>query len=285
MGRQLRVLTRRSKLARIQTDLAVAALRAVHPDWSFEVIPMQTQGDQRLNWSLETAGGKGLFTSELERAIVQGEGDLAVHSAKDLPTEMAHGVVLAGFLPRAPVHDVLVLRADAAVIRKLATSSPRRRVQMSRRFPEVEWCEVRGNVETRLRKIVEGHADGTILASAGLQRLGIRDWKGLVFEDISIEECLPAAGQGAIGLQCRPEDAESIRSALCADTARAVGIERAALQELGGGCHSASAVHLEGQKLHVYHDPMGRVSIPATADPDEILAKLRKLIEDTNHEE
>lgn len=226
---------------------------------------MQTQGDQRLQWSLEKAGGKGLFTSELERAIAAGEGDLAVHSAKDLPTEMSEGVVVAGYLPRAPVEDVLILREGVAQPTKLATSSPRRREQLRGRFPDVEWIEVRGNVQTRLQKIADGYADGTIMARAGLQRLGIEAYAGLNFTQLGVRESVPAAGQGAIALQSRVEDAALFAEALCPVTAQQVELERAVLALLGGGCHSASAACCDTAGLHIYHAGRGYVQVPHAA--------------------
>ncbi len=152
--RPLVLLTRGSPLARRQADLVSARLGAAlgRP---VEIRIIVTTGDKQTNWSLEKQGGKGLFTAELEEALRRGEGDIAVHSAKDLPTEMPTGLALAGFLPREDVRDTLVRRADMTTPRRIATGSPRRRAQGAKLFPGAEWTELRGNVDTRLRKVAE----------------------------------------------------------------------------------------------------------------------------------
>jgi len=261
----IRIATRKSPLALAQTGLTLRALAAAHPDLHCEVLQMTTTGDERLKWSLELTGGKGLFTSELERALCAGEADLAVHSAKDLPTEMADGLDLAGFLPRESVNDVLVVRAGCLEPRRIATGSPRRRAQLKRYFPEAEWTEIRGNVGTRLGKIVDGHADATLMALAGLKRLGITAWPGLVFKPLQIAQSVPAAGQGAIALQCRVGEAARFAAIVCAETGFAVELERYFLAAIGGGCHSASAAHYANGRLHVFHEEYGAhsVAIPA----------------------
>jgi hydroxymethylbilane synthase len=266
-----------------QTEMAIAELQALRPEWTFEVIPMSTTGDDRLAWSLETSGGKGLFTSALEEAIVNGKADLAVHSAKDLPTEMPEGVSLVGFLARAPANDLLVVREDVREPSLVATSSPRRRAQLKKLFPGAAWKEIRGNVQTRMTKIVEGFADATVMARAGLHRLGIEEWEGLRFEQLSITDSVPAAGQGAIGLQVRSSDCGLYEGLLCESTARAVYLERAILAAMGGGCHSATAAHYENGCLHVFDESFGYRMIEPPVDQDwlapgyagELLEELR----------
>lgn len=269
--RTIRVATRKSPLAMRQTELAIEALRAARADWAFEILPMSTTGDERLAWSLETSGGKGLFTSALEEAIVKKEADLAVHSAKDLPTEMPEGVALAGFLPRAPANDVFVMRAGVESPALIATSSPRRRAQLKSSYPDAQWTEIRGNIQTRLKKIADGEADASIMARAGFFRMGIEAHPGLAFRDLSIEESVPAAGQGAIGLQVREEDAEAFRSYLCEQTGRAVLLERAYLAALGGGCHSATAAHCRDGVLHCFDERNGyrAFNIPGDLSMDD----------------
>lgn len=264
--RTIRVATRKSPLAMRQTEMAVEALQARCPHWDFELLPMSTTGDDRLSWSLETSGGKGLFTSALEQAIVEKEADLAVHSAKDLPTEMPTGVVLAGFLPRAPAFDVLIVRESLSEPSLIATSSPRRRAQLKRVFPKAAWKEIRGNVQTRLKKVADGEADGTVMAMAGLHRLGILQFPGLRFVPIPLARSVPAAGQGAIGLQVRSEDGPLFSELLCATTARSVHLERAVLAAMGGGCHSATAAHFCNNHLHVFDEARGyrKVAAPET---------------------
>lgn len=255
--RPLVLLTRGSPLARRQADLVSARLGAAlgRP---VEIRIIVTTGDKQTNWSLEKQGGKGLFTAELEEALRRGEGDIAVHSAKDLPTEMPNGLVLAGFLPREDVRDTLVRRADTATPLHIATGSPRRRAQGAKLFPSAEWTELRGNVDTRLRKVAEGQADATFLAQAGLNRLAIHSWEGLVFEPIGLDRMVPAAGQGAVALQTRAEDAALYAPALDAATARAVSIERLFLARLGEGCHTAFACHVAGDRVSLFRDDFGR---------------------------
>jgi len=263
-----------------QTEIAIETLGGYFPEWSFEVIPMSTTGDDRLSWSLEQSGGKGLFTSALEEAIVKEKADLAVHSAKDLPTEMPEGVVLAGFLPRAPACDVLVISESVSEPRLIATSSPRRRAQLKKLYPKAAWKEIRGNVQTRLKRIQEGHADATVMAMAGLQRMGIHSYPGLRFVPIPLSTSVPAAGQGAIGMQVRTADGPVFAEVLCQETARAVHLERAFLASKGGGCHSATAAHFYNGSLHVFDEESGhdRLSVPDDLDvnsPDDLQAWLK----------
>lgn len=262
--RPLVLLTRGSPLARRQADLVSARL-GVALGRPVEIRIVVTTGDKQTNWSLEKQGGKGLFTAELEEALRRGEGDIAIHSAKDLPTAMPEGLSLAGFLPREDPRDTLVRRAEISAPRKIATGSPRRRAQGSKLFKDVEWSELRGNVDTRLRKVAEGQADATFLAQAGLNRLSIHAWEGLVFEPISLSQMVPAAGQGAIALQTRTADASQYTSALDATTARAVGIERLFLARLGEGCHTAFACHVSGETVSIYRDDFGRHDFPMLA--------------------
>lgn len=262
--RPLVLLTRGSPLARRQADLT-SALLGIALGRPIEIRIVVTTGDQQANWSLEKQGGKGLFTAELEEALRRGEGDIAIHSAKDLPTEMPSGLTLAGFLPREDPRDTLVRRAEISAPRKIATGSPRRRAQGSKLFKDVEWSELRGNVDTRLRKVAEGQADATFLAQAGLNRLGIQSWEGLIFEPMSLSQMVPAAGQGAIALQTRAADASQYTSALDGATARAVGIERLFLARLGEGCHTAFACHVSGETVSIYRDDFGRHDFPMSA--------------------
>lgn len=221
------------------------------------MLKLSTTGDRQREWSLEKEGGKGLFTSELEEALLRGEADLAMHSSKDLPTTMNEELALAGFLPRDDPRDVIVLREGVVKPVSLATGSPRRRVQAARLFSNVEWQEIRGNVQTRLRKILEGEADGTILARAGLSRLGIEEMPGLVFRTFTTEEMVPAVGQGAIAVQCRAGEVERFQRFLDQPTRLAVTAERRFLSQLGGGCHAAFAAHFSGGVLEVFHEKTG----------------------------
>jgi hydroxymethylbilane synthase len=259
---RLVIATRKSPLALAQTAMVADHLRE-RLGVETELLKIVTTGDRQTEWSLEKRGGKGLFTSELEAALLRGEADLAVHSTKDLPGEMPAGLAIGGYLPRADPRDVLVLRAGVESPRLIATGSPRRRLQLQRMFPQVEFTEIRGNVDTRLRKIGEqALADGTVLAAAGLHRLGIASWPGVVFSPIGFDRMVPAVGQAAVAIQCREADAPRFAAVLDAATARAVAIERAFQAALGGGCHTAFAAHVDGKTLHLFHEKCGLRSAP-----------------------
>lgn len=261
----IRIATRKSALAVYQAKRVLEHFSALDKGMDLQLLPMSTKGDEQLNWSLEKKGGKGLFTSELERALLAGEADLAVHSAKDLPTEMPEGLALAGFLPRSAVEDVLVLREDCELPAVIATGSPRRRGQLRAVFPKAEWTEIRGNVETRLRKIREGVADATVMALAGLKRLGLWESKGLRMLPLPIQLSVPAAGQGAIAVQCRESEVSEWARGLCSTTGLAVRIERRALAAMGGGCHSAAAAHYCNGRLWLFEERKGHKVMPLTA--------------------
>jgi hydroxymethylbilane synthase len=258
---RLVLATRKSPLALAQTEMVAAHLRN-QLGVETELLKIVTTGDKQAEWSLEERGGKGLFTSELELAITRGEADVAVHSTKDLPGDMPDGLVIGGYLPRADTRDVLVLRAGIEAPDTLATGSPRRRMQVRRLFPNVAFSEIRGNVDTRLRKIGEQQvADGTILAAAGLKRLGIETWPGVDFAPLAFDQMVPAVGQGAIAIQCREDDAAKFAAVFDAATARTVELERAFQSALGGGCHTAFAAHATTEMLYLFHESIGLHSV------------------------
>lgn len=255
--------TRQSPLALVQTALAAEHLRA-QLGVATELLKIVTTGDRQADWSLEQQGGKGLFTGELEGALLRREADFAVHSAKDLPGAMTPGLAIAGYLPRADARDVLVLREGVDVPATIATGSPRRRRQAALRFPGASFVEIRGNVDTRLRKLATDHvADATVLAAAGLARLGLTSWPGVKFVPLACSEMVPAVGQGAIAIQCRAEDAAKYAAAFDAVTAREVGLERALQSALGGGCQTAFGAYAAADTLFLFHEKTGahRLSI------------------------
>jgi hydroxymethylbilane synthase len=277
---KLVLATRKSPLALTQTEMVAAHLRN-QLGVETELLKIVTTGDKQTEWSLEQRGGKGLFTSELEAAVRRGEADVAVHSTKDLPGDMADELAIGGYMPRADTRDVLVLRAGVEMPVTLATGSPRRRMQVQLLFPDVAFTEIRGNVDTRLRKIGEQHvADGTILAAAGLKRLGIETWPGVEFAPLSFDQMVPAVGQGAIAVQCREAEAAKFAAVFDSATARTVNLERAFQAALGGGCHTAFAAHATGDMLHLFHESAGVQSVPLTADdfanPVEAAARILK---------
>ncbi|MBZ0295910.1 MAG: hydroxymethylbilane synthase [Anaerolineae bacterium] len=238
----IRLGTRGSDLARWQTNHVRELLLAAHPGLEAETVVISTQGDRVLDTPLPLLGGKGLFTAELEAALHSGEIDLAVHSLKDLPTENPAGLIIGAILTRENPADVLVSRAgytlatlpQGAVV---GTSSRRRAAQLLHQRPDLQTADIRGNVDTRVRKALDldGPYDAIILAYAGLTRLSRAE---VISEILSPEAMLPAPGQGALGIQCR-DDATS-RALLTPlyhlETALAVRAERAFLAALGGGC-------------------------------------------------
>ena len=277
---KLILATRKSPLALAQSEMVAAHLRtALHVE--AELLKMVTTGDRQTEWSLEQKGGKGLFTSELEQALLRGEADVAVHSTKDLPGEMPPGLAIAGYLPRADTRDVLVVRADVTAPALIATGSPRRRLQLARLFPTVGFTEIRGNVDTRLRKIAEQKvADGTVLAAAGMKRLGITGWPGLEFRPLGFDQMVPAVGQGAIAIQCRTADVARFAAVFDAATARGLGLERALQTALGGGCHTAFGAHAAGDSLYFFHEQTGARVLPLTpADLDAPEPAARRILQ------
>ncbi len=239
--KQLVIATRESALALWQAEHVKARLQALYPDLDIQLLGMTTQGDRILDVTLNKIGGKGLFVKELETALAEGRADLAVHSLKDVPMHLPEGFALAAILQREDPRDALVsnhyasledLPAGAVV----GTSSLRRESQLRARFPHLVVKPLRGNVQTRLRKLDEGEFDAIVLAAAGLKRLGLTDRIRL---ELSPEQSLPAVGQGALGIEIRA-DREDVLALLAplndAETAACVTAERAMSRALGGSC-------------------------------------------------
>jgi hydroxymethylbilane synthase len=244
-----------------------------------EIVKIVTTGDRQAEWSLEEKGGKGLFTRELEEALLRGDADLAIHSAKDLPGDLVEGLSTAGYLPREDPRDVLVLRQGVGTPRTIATGSPRRRHQAALLYGNPGFSEIRGNVDTRLKKIADQHvADATILAAAGLKRLGIASWSGLEFRPIGFERMVPAVGQGAIAVQCRSADVGRYAGIFDAGTALGIGLERSVQSALGGGCHTALGAYAAPDTLYFFHEAVGLRTAPiSSADlaiPDLAAARI-----------
>jgi hydroxymethylbilane synthase len=244
-ARTLVIGTRGSRLALRQTEIAATALGAANSAVTLDTRTIQTEGD-RSTASLNEIGGRGVFVVEIERALLAGEIDIAVHSLKDLPSDETPGLVIAATLPREDVRDVLISRNSATLHElpsgaSIGTGSPRRACQLLALRHDVEVRDIRGNVDTRIRKTDEGEYDAIVLAAAGLSRLGWLDRATQVFE---LSQMLPAVGQGALALQVREDDAEAGALVSAADDATthvAVTAERAFERRLGGGCHAAIA--------------------------------------------
>ena len=255
----LRIATRRSKLALWQAEHVQSLLRSAHPGLEVELVPMSTQGDRVVDRALAEVGGKGLFVKELEVAMQEGRADIAVHSMKDVPSELPPGFAIVAVLPRANPLDAFISRryarfADLPQGARVGTSSPRRQSQLRHARPDLRLELLRGNVDTRLRRLDEGELDAILLACAGLERLGIAHH---VTEQLGLDLSLPAVGQGVIGIECRSDDSRS-REALAAlhhaESFTRLLAERAFAATLGGSCHSPIAAHaaLEGARLTVH---------------------------------
>jgi hydroxymethylbilane synthase len=233
--------TRGSRLALHQTGLVVQSLQAHDPDVQFEVRELRTEGDRDTKTSLSQIGGQGVFVKELEAALLRGEVDLAVHSLKDVPIELAPGLMLAAIPERGDPRDALVSRGGVGLAglppnARVGTGSARRAVQLLALRPDIQPVDIRGNVETRIRKADEGHVDAVVLAMAGLERLGLQERAA---EALSTDVMTPAVGQGALAIEARADDGELL--ALLSvidhrDTRLACEAERAFLGRLGGGC-------------------------------------------------
>jgi hydroxymethylbilane synthase len=276
MTSPLRIGTRGSPLALWQAHHVTALLRAVAPARIVELVEIQTSGDQVRDVPLSQLGGQGAFTKEIQRALQAGTVDVAVHSLKDLPTFAVEGLVLAAVPARGPTGDAFVSTrhrsfADLPPGAVVATSSLRRRAQVLHRRPDLRTVDIRGNVETRLRKLREQGLDGLILAQAGLERLGLATE---IAEILDPSWMLPAVGQGALGLECRTAD-ESTRALLAGidhtPTRYAVLAERALLRGLGGGCQVpvGAVTALTGDRLSlrgVVITPDGKRRVERDAD-------------------
>ena len=261
-SRTFRIATRKSPLAIWQAE-RVSTLIRESMGCEAVLVPMSTIGDRQSQWNLAEKGGKGLFTKELEDALLEGDADLAVHSAKDMPTDSPKGLCLSTFLDREDPRDVLVLKDGVQSPKVMATGSPRRQAQLQNHFKECQWIQLRGNVETRLKKIADQDlADGTILAAAGLNRLGLNSFPGLSFTPMPVKEMVPAPGQGAIAIQSRVEDTDEFSKIGDPKTQREVEVEREVLVSRGGGCQVALGVCLQKGTLYFFEDQFGSHYFP-----------------------
>ncbi len=250
MTGQVRIATRRSRLALWQAEHVGARLITAHPGLVVSLLPMVTEGDRIQDRALAGAGGKGLFIKELEVAIQAGEADIAVHSMKDVPAALPAGLVIGAVLERADPRDAFVanrfdLLKSLPTGARVGTSSLRRQCQLKHARPDLVIVVLRGNVETRLRKLDAGEFDATVLAAAGLERLGLID---RARELLSPQQMLPAVGQGVIGIECKADDGRII--ALLAPlthraTQQRLDAERALAARLGGSCQSPIAAYAE----------------------------------------
>jgi hydroxymethylbilane synthase len=243
MSRTIVVGSRGSLLALAQTQAAIHQLRQAHPGHEFVLRKISTRGDELSHIPLPRLGGKGIFIKELETALLRGEIDLAVHSFKDMPTQLSPGLSIAAVGTREDARDALISREGHLLSRlrpgaRVGTSSPRRAAQIWAHRPDLNIVDLRGNIDTRLRKVREGQVEAAVLAAAGLIRLG---WEDHITEYLPPEVCLPAVGQGALAMEIREDDGE-LRDMLSIldhePTRQATTSERAFLEHLGGGCQT-----------------------------------------------
>lgn len=277
---KIRLATRGSPLALKQADTVAQYLGSkLGGDAVFEKVVIKTTGDKRQDWSLEKYGGKGLFTKEIEDALLAGEADLAVHSAKDLPSDLPPNLALAGCLPRDFCRDVLAVRDGVSVPSLIASGSPRRRSQLKKLFPQAVWTELRGNVETRLNKILSGDADATVMSEAGLARLGFESFDGIKFTPLKTDVCVPAVGQGIIALECRRGDLPLYNPLTDSAANETFALEREFLTTLGGGCQVAYAANYDGEFFRIFHENTGfqKIAFPENSDFESKLAIVREI--------
>lgn len=258
MKDRVAVGTRGSALALAQTKQVIDALQRFEADIVYEIVTIRTRGDKMHDFGITAVEGKRLFTKEIEESLINEEIDLAVHSMKDLTAELPEGLTLAAVPERADPRDVLISGSNTTLERlpkaaRVGTSSPRRRAQLLAARQDLEIVDMRGNVNTRLRKLAQGDYDGIVLAAAGLDRLGLARHAS---EYLSTDVILPAVGQGALAIQCREDDDEIRKLFSYIDhepTRKAIQAERSFARRLGGGCRVPIAAYarVEGASLTI----------------------------------
>ncbi|MFM7920764.1 MAG: hydroxymethylbilane synthase [Planctomycetaceae bacterium] len=293
----LRIATRKSPLALWQANYTAERLRLLPAQPLVELVPIVTSGDTNQTDALRQFGGTGVFTREVQKAVLDGRADLAVHSLKDLPTQSTEGLALACVPERAPRCDALLLPAGGAAITdllelpqaaKVGTGSPRRQAQLLHHRPDLQLSEIRGNVDTRLRKLDEGQYDAIILAEAGLGRLGLAARISLLLSPPTV---FPAVSQGALGIEARENDGvtlDLLAQLTCPVAMAEIQAERALLRTLRAGCHAPLGVwcSIEDQQLTLTgvllsHDGSTRLEQSASgnsADAEAIGRKVADLL-------
>lgn len=253
---KLNIASRRSTLAQVQTDMVIDLLRDKH-GVECEKLLIETKGDKILDVTLDKIGGKGLFVKDIEEAVQMGEADAAVHSMKDVPYELPEGFEMAAILMRDDVRDVFVSKDNTSFYQlpqgaRIGTSSNRRKEQIKKLRPDIEVVPVRGNVQTRIKKIETEGLDGIILAAAGLNRLGLENMITDYFEP---EDFVPAVGQGALGIEVlwTSSNIGLFRSLDDTNISMCVQAERSFMRALNGDCHTAlgAYAYIEGETMHI----------------------------------
>lgn len=252
MAKKIRIGSRESKLAVIQSQIVIDLINKNFPEYETELITMKTTGDKILDKTLDKVGGKGLFVKELDKALLENRVDITVHSLKDVPMIIDDRIPLVAFTKRECPYDVLVLpkgKTEIDFSKPIGSSSMRRSIQFKKLFPKADIKPVRGNVLTRLEKLDRGEYSALLLAQAGLKRLGLEDRISRIFKS---EEIIPAAGQGIIAIQARKEDSFDFLSVINDKQAEIAALtERAFVRELDGGCSSpiAGFTEIKGDEI------------------------------------
>ena len=290
----VKVGTRGSKLALAQTELVIKALKERFPQIDPQMVTMSTRGDRDTSRALLEFGGKAVFVEEFEEAILKGDIDIAVHSAKDMPMEIMEGLTISGTLPRACPQDVLIYKSGRSFDRNdsfvVGTSSLRRQYQIRDMYPNAVCKNLRGNVGTRIQKLEVGEYDAIILAAAGLERLGIIDGSAgclevhkdeLTFQYLSTESMLPAACQGIIAIETRTsgEAYDMVRTINDTEAYTQLTCERAVLSRLNAGCHEPIGVYSELHGDHMKLSLMKADAATSDKDQDEEIQIHRKTVE------
>ena len=269
---KITVGSRKSQLALTQTNWIIDKIASIHSDLEFEVKHIVTKGDKILNVTLSKVGGKGLFVKEIEQALFDHSIDMAVHSMKDMPAELPEGLTIACIPVREDYRDALISNSGKKLSELpkgavVGTSSLRRQAQIIAARPDLRVEPLRGNIDTRIKKLEAGEYDAIILAAAGLKRMGWSD--DIVTEYLELDQSLSAVGQGALAIECRSDDQrllEILRSLHDEETARTVTAERAFLRKLEGGCQVPIAAH-----CIMEHDQLTLTGLVATPDGQTII--------------
>jgi hydroxymethylbilane synthase len=242
----LRLGSRGSRLALTQAERAAERLRESNPDLDVALVPITTAGDRDRSKPFGEIGERGVFVKEIEEALLAGRIDVAVHSAKDMTSTLVDGLAVGAYLPRDDARDALCGAAELRPRMRIGTASVRRKAQLLALEPGLSVEPLRGNVDTRLRKMGERGLDAIVLAAAGLDRLGLAGEIGLRFD---VAELVPEAGQGAVALQVRAGEEQLVEAADDAETRRRVEAERACVARIGAGCLAPVAAHHDGNEL------------------------------------
>lgn len=251
MKKIVRIGSRESKLAVWQAEYVAHLIENAHPEIEVQIITMKTTGDRILDQNLDQVGGKGLFVKELDIALMEKRTDISVHSLKDMPMEVPEELPILAYSRREDPRDAILFREGMELdeITLIGSSSRRRQIQLQKLYPQCAFTGIRGNVQTRMRKLNEGQCDATVLAMAGLKRLGMEKVVGRVLET---EELIPAAGQGILAVQGRAGEDYSYLDCVMDDEGRTAALtERAFVRALDGGCSSPIAAYarIEGQEV------------------------------------